>query len=282
MSTSLPSYTTQLAEKMAEIDSRGGVHNRIQARLGTLLALPSALLDVAENLGLAVAKILPSIPGTIGNIVTDRLYRHGQISIEKKWDTEWSIGGLLKNLSEAIYHVAMMILVPLVGVFSPQTMFETFFPTHAKLVEIAKEADKAAADKAAADKVAAKKAAIDEYAAKKAEIDSIPLPSFSYKDLPEEIASKEANKAAAELGDAFKMLFAGYYEACKGIAEMHSENLAREAAQRAAEAKIALGQDIMYKEISQRAAARPAWEVFGENLAEIDLKPAADKLVSTK
>lgn len=130
------SLTSKLAQKMAEVDSRAGFLNGAGARLGTLLALPTALIDVAGHVAFAALKILPAIPGTIANGVAHLLHKHGKI--ERKWSTEWSIGGLLKNLAQAVKHLGTAILGPLVGIVSPKSLFKGFFPAQAKLAKEAK------------------------------------------------------------------------------------------------------------------------------------------------
>jgi hypothetical protein len=123
MSTINFSLTAILVKSLVDLDANGGAYH-VLSRLGTFGALVTAPLDAIGHLGMAALKVLPAVPLSIANWVAPS---------QKEWRTEWSIGGLLKNLIQVVKHVAFFILVPLIGAFSPNTMYKFCFPTQANL-----------------------------------------------------------------------------------------------------------------------------------------------------
>lgn len=110
------SITRVIAQKTALMDAKGGFLNQASSRfinLGTAISSP---IDAATYLVMATLKAPFSPVGTLCAM------------IKKKKTIIPTIGDVLADLCQVIKFIALTILAPLVGVVSPQFMYNKFFP----------------------------------------------------------------------------------------------------------------------------------------------------------
>lgn len=113
------SITGMIAQKAADLDLNAGIPGKFAGRIINLFTAPAACVDSIANLVEAVFKAPFSPFVSVFNGI--------QWLRNKQMCTPFSVSDVLKNLIKAVEHVFYIVVGPVIGVVSPQTLRNRFF-----------------------------------------------------------------------------------------------------------------------------------------------------------